>query len=202
MRSSFFKCLFMGLLLLMWGSVHWLTWPSNQTQAKSNWIQSCSLRGGYTTVGCSKKNLVTGYCSTVNHFRLRKTPKHGEDAVAVGSLAYRGCVLALWTKWRKGIVWPFLNPSHFEVALACWKLCQPTRLRSYIVLLCSVLEVAFENQMGSIVPRNWVSLCCSSGFFQQSAIIQRCFHSQYPTDQSLTALSLSFTFLLQSMATE
>lgn len=33
-------------------------------------------------MGCSKKNLDTGHCSTVNHVRLRKTPKHGEDAVA------------------------------------------------------------------------------------------------------------------------
>lgn len=126
MRSSSFKSLFIGLLLLMWGSVHWLPWLSNQTQIKSNWIQSCSLGGACATVDRSK-NLVTGYCSIVNHFRLRKTPKHGEDAVAIGHMPYRGFVFALWTTWRTGIVWPFLNPSNFKVALASWKLCQPVR---------------------------------------------------------------------------
>jgi len=56
-------------------------------------------------VGGSKKNLVTGHCSIVNHCRLRKTPKHGEDTVAIGSLAHGGCVLALWPKWRTGLGW-------------------------------------------------------------------------------------------------
>lgn len=108
---------------------------------------------GRETATHSKKNLVTGHCSIVSHFRLRKTSME-RIAVAIGSLAYRGCVLALWTKWRKGIVWPFLNPSNFKVALASWKFYQPIRLRSSIALLCSLLEVAFGDHMGSIVPRN------------------------------------------------
>lgn len=128
MRSSSFKCLFTGLLLLMWGSVHWSAWLSNQRQAKSNWIQPCSLWAGYAAVGCSKKNLVAGHSSIVNHFSLQQTHKHGEDAVAM-SLAYRSYVLALWKKWRKGIVGPCVNPSNFKVALAPWELCQPTRLK-------------------------------------------------------------------------
>lgn len=43
---------------------------------------------------------------------------------------------------------------------------------------------------------NWVSVCWSSGSLHRSQVIQRCFPSQYPTDRSLTPLSLSFTFLL------
>lgn len=110
------------------------------------------------------------------------------ERMLLPSLAHGGCVLALCTKWRKGIVWLFFNPSSFKVALASWKLrqptlasrklCQPTRLRSSLVLLCFVLGVAFGNSMGSTVPRNQVSFCCSSGFFHQNAITERRFHSR------------------------
>ncbi|XP_009278710.1 PREDICTED: U3 small nucleolar ribonucleoprotein protein MPP10 [Aptenodytes forsteri] len=35
-------------------------------------------------------------------------------AVAIGSLAYRGCVLALWTKWRKGYSLAILKSQQFQ----------------------------------------------------------------------------------------
>lgn len=120
-------------------------------------------------------------------------PKHGEDAVTIGNLAHRGCVVTLWTKWRKGILWSFLNSSKFKVVWASWELWKPTGLTA---LLCSVLEGAFGNQMGSTAQGNWVSVCCGSCCLLQSAVIQRSFLSQYPTDRSLAALSLSFTIPL------
>lgn len=84
-----------------------------------------------------------------------------------------------------GAACPFLNPNNFKVAWASRNLGQPTRLRPSKVMLSCVQEMAFGNQMGSTVPRNWVSPYCSPGFFHQSAIIQRCFHSWYPTDRLL-----------------
>lgn len=92
-----------------------------------------------------------------------------------------------------GTVWSFLNSRNFKVVWASWELWKPTRVT---VLLCSVLDEAFGNQRGSTAHGNLISMCCSSGSLHQSSVIGRCFHSQYPTDWSLTALCVSFTFLL------